>query len=145
MSSKVTPLSIILVSSGSKGYRLLFRYPFQAEKQQELVKRDLSDNPFALQTPEDDPYTISTNQSSTRQSCIISGELDNVLANILTPSNTDLCDQRFEVTVDDVKFVGHPLLVQDVNAKWRDDSSTREGSTINLFNVVFVLQVQAGV
>ncbi|XP_063962050.1 GATOR1 complex protein NPRL3-like [Lytechinus pictus] len=143
MSSKVTPLSIILVSSGSKGYRLLFRYPFQAEKQQELVKRDLSDNPFALQTPEDDPYTISTNQSSTRQSCIISGELDNVLANILTPSNTDLCDQRFEVTVDDVKFVGHPLLVQDVNAKWRDDSSTREGSTINLFNVVFVLQASA--
>ncbi|XP_072167611.1 GATOR1 complex protein NPRL3-like [Diadema setosum] len=144
MSSKVTPLSIILVSSGSKGYRLLFRYPFQAEEHEELVKRDQSDNPFALHATEDDVYSSSTSQSSRRQSCIVSGDLDNILANILSPSNHEMCDQRFEVTVDDDKFVGHPLLVQDVNAKWRaSTSSTREGSTINMFNVVFVLQASA--
>ena len=42
---------------------------------------------------------------------------DKILANILT-TKTGLCDRRFELTIDDVKFVGHPTLVQDVNTKW---------------------------
>ncbi len=42
---------------------------------------------------------------------------DKILANILT-TKTGLCDRRFELTIDDVKFVGQPTLVQDVNTKW---------------------------
>ena len=39
MSSKSAPLSVILVSSGSKGDKLLFRYPFNVEESTEVVQK----------------------------------------------------------------------------------------------------------
>ncbi len=50
----------------------------------------------------------------------------------------DLCGRRFEVKVDDVVFVGFPLLANTRNAQ---PTNKRETPTMVSFNVVFALQV----
>uniref|UniRef100_A0A3B3IPF9 Uncharacterized protein n=1 Tax=Oryzias latipes TaxID=8090 RepID=A0A3B3IPF9_ORYLA len=64
--SLLLPISVILVSSGSRGNKLLFRYPFQkvAESPSSLTAKQR--NPYALNTTVD---TLEDQDGDSRYVC----------------------------------------------------------------------------
>ncbi|XP_078807836.1 GATOR1 complex protein NPRL3 isoform X4 [Oryzias latipes] len=132
---KTSPISVILVSSGSRGNKLLFRYPFQkvAESPSSLTAKQR--NPYALNTTVD---TLEDQDGDSRFSDII-------LATILA-TKSDMCGKKFELKIDNVRFVGHPTLLQHspiMQVSKTDPSPKRELPTMILFNVVFALRANA--
>uniref|UniRef100_A0A8C5EID1 GATOR complex protein NPRL3 n=1 Tax=Gouania willdenowi TaxID=441366 RepID=A0A8C5EID1_GOUWI len=95
---KTSPISVILVSSGSRGNKLLFRYPFQRAAERPPAKLR---SPYALNTSGD---IIDDQDGDSRFSDII-------LATILA-TKSDMCGKKFELKIDNVRFVGHPTLLQ---------------------------------
>ncbi|XP_077979856.1 GATOR1 complex protein NPRL3-like isoform X2 [Glandiceps talaboti] len=132
--SKCNPIAVIIVSSGSRGDRLLFRYPYEFDGNKEVTKQNTSRNPYALREDKKDSKETA---SAGRGSGQLAGYSDEILTTILA-TKSELSGYKFELKVDDVKFVGHPTLVQDVNNRWRTRS--KEAPTMILFNVVFALQ-----
>ncbi|KAL9957123.1 hypothetical protein ACROYT_G038725 [Oculina patagonica] len=133
------PVSIILVTAGSRGQSLLFRYPFTPPCQTERRAKEIPKNRFALGKVEEN--TDLRNFSGIKDGHLI-GFSDSTLANILSP-NSDACGTKFELKVDEVLFVGHPTLAygrHDREFKRSDSSSRKDDVMMKLFNVVFVLQ-----
>lgn len=131
---EVNPLSIILVKSDSKGDRLLFRFPYR----EEAVESDHSTrrrNPYSVAAQEDCLQSPPPQTSN-----IINGRLvgftDEVLSTLFAVK-AELCDQKFELKVNDVRFVAHPTLLQSKTSK-----DEQNGSAI-LINIVFALYAQA--
>ncbi|KAK2143143.1 hypothetical protein LSH36_873g00006 [Paralvinella palmiformis] len=65
---------------------------------------------------------------------ILMGYSDDVLANLLTVK-AKLCASKFELKIDDVVFIGHPLLLHPVS----QETAKRELVTMISFNVVIAL------
>ena len=63
-----------------------------------------------------------------------------VLSNLCAVQSR-LVGQKFEVKVNDVRFVGHPISIQ---ADHRRTSNDENKSTIHLFHIVFALWVSTG-
>ena len=124
------PLAIILIKSGANGGRLLFRYPYFDQIGQPVPF--IRSNPYGLGLPEDDLIAMPEEDCSSN---IKNGQLygfsDETLVNILAVSKC-LCDAKFELKVNDVRFVGHPL-------------TTGRGSKsgIAMFHLVFALRAEA--
>nr|XP_020511552.1 GATOR complex protein NPRL3 isoform X1 [Labrus bergylta] len=145
---KTSPISVILVSSGSRGNKLLFRYPFQR----------VSECPSALTAKQRSPYALNTNgegledqdgdsreQSPLTDEQLVAGFSDIILATILA-TKSDICGKKFELKIDNVRFVGHPTLLQHpsiTQVSKTDPSPKREMPTMILFNVVFALRANA--
>uniref|UniRef100_A0A668AUE4 GATOR complex protein NPRL3 n=1 Tax=Myripristis murdjan TaxID=586833 RepID=A0A668AUE4_9TELE len=139
------PISVILVSSGSRGNKLLFRYPFQrvAECTSSLAAKQRS--PYALNTAGD----VLEDQDGDSRYCWSSSHLDKfsdiILATILA-TKSDMCGKKFELKIDNVRFVGHPTLLQHphiIQVSKTDPSPKREMPTMILFSVVFALRANA--
>ncbi|XP_064625379.1 GATOR1 complex protein NPRL3-like [Lineus longissimus] len=127
------PLGIILVSSGSKGDRLLFRYPFESTgNAEESVKSKKS--PYA-QIVTSDPFSQKRKLKSSIQNGELVGYTDTILTNLLAVKS-DLCGKKFELRIDDVLFVGFPLLLQSGSGV----SYRKDQPTMISFNVVFALR-----
>lgn len=136
------PVSIILVTAGSRGQNLLFRYPFSAPYHTERREKETPKNRFALAKAEEN--TDTRNFSGIKDGHLV-GFSDSTLANILSPL-PDACGTKFELKVDEVLFVGHPKLAykkQDQELKRNESSSRKDVVMMKLFNVVFVLQATA--
>ncbi|KAG5888473.1 hypothetical protein JTB14_022103 [Gonioctena quinquepunctata] len=132
---EVSPLSIILVKSDSKGDRLLFRYPFQTPKNKEPSSARRK-NPYTLPVTEDllqSPVQPSININREN----LTGFTDEVLSSLFVVKK-DLCNRKFELKVNDVRFVSHPTLLQLRNKQEKEDDSG-----IMLVNIVFALQALA--
>lgn len=104
---EVNPLSVILVKSDSKGDRLLFRYPFSTDNKpinhQKLCKK----NPYALIVNADSQSPpLSTSNISQGY---LTGLTDEVLSKLFAVK-PELYERKFELKVNDVRFVGHPTL-----------------------------------
>ncbi|CAL8303272.1 unnamed protein product [Merluccius merluccius] len=130
-----SPISVILVSSGSRGNKLLFRYPFQrlAESPSSPAKQR---SPYALMNTTGD--VLEDQDGDSRFSDII-------LATILA-TKSDICGKKFELKIDNVRFVGHPTLLQHphiIQVSKSDPSPKREMPTMILFSVVFALRANA--
>ncbi|XP_051865038.1 GATOR complex protein NPRL3 [Pristis pectinata] len=135
MGEETNPISVILVSSGSRGNKLLFRYPFQRhqEQQEEQTSKPRS------------PYALHSTAESTEDQDGDSRFSDVILATILA-TKSDMCGKKFELKIDNVRFVGHPTLLQHplgFQVSKLDPSPKREMPTMILFNVVFALRVNA--
>ncbi|KAJ8927611.1 hypothetical protein NQ314_019904 [Rhamnusium bicolor] len=129
---EVNPLSVILVKSDSKGDRLLFRYPFQIQENSE-PSNTRRKNPYTLPIVEDllqSPPQPSSNMNKGN----LTGFTDEVLSSLFAVK-FELCNRKFELKVNDVRFVSHPTLLQ-LRTK-QDDSG------IMLINIVFALQALA--
>ncbi|XP_055317469.1 GATOR complex protein NPRL3 [Sitodiplosis mosellana] len=131
---EVNPLSIILVKSDSKGDRLLFRYPYRVESN-ETSYQNKRRNPYSIPAQEDilqspPPQTSNIHQGQ------LSGFTDEVLSTLFAVK-AELCNQKFELKVNDVRFVAHPTLMQSKIGK-----EEPSGSSI-LINIVFALYAQA--
>ncbi|XP_055376971.1 GATOR complex protein NPRL3 [Condylostylus longicornis] len=136
---EVNPLSIILVKSDSKGDRLLFRYPYRMEAPT-INKETKRQNPYSMQLSDD-----VLQSSSSQTSNIIKGQLtgfsDEVLSTLFAVKQ-ELCNKKFELKVNDVRFVGHPALMQ-ANNKQQDERQGQTSTSHILINIVFALYAQA--
>ncbi|KAG4074067.1 hypothetical protein HA402_014272 [Bradysia odoriphaga] len=119
---EVNPLSIILVKSDSKGDRLLFRYPFTIKSNESNQKKKR--HPYSLVTQEDVLQSPLPQTSNIHQGQL-SGFTDEVLSTLFAVK-PELCNQKFELKVNDVRFVAHPTYMQSI-----------------LINIVFALHAQA--
>ncbi|GAB5583293.1 GATOR complex protein NPRL3 isoform X1 [Prionailurus iriomotensis] len=75
---------------------------------------------------------------------LVAGFSDVILATILA-TKSEMCGQKFELKIDNVRFVGHPTLLQHAlgQVSKTDPSPKREAPTMILFNVVFALRANA--
>ncbi|XP_038839074.1 GATOR complex protein NPRL3-like isoform X1 [Salvelinus namaycush] len=145
---KTSPISVILVTSGSRGNKLLFRYPFQrvADCTSSFTTKQRS--PYALNTTGDvleDPDGDSREQTPLTDEQLVAGFSDIILATILA-TKSDMCGKKFELKIDNVRFVGHPTLLQHphtIQVSKIDPSPKREMPTMILFSVVFALRANA--
>ncbi|CAH1794229.1 unnamed protein product [Owenia fusiformis] len=130
----IKPIGVILVTSGSKGDRLLFRYPFESGECETNSKSQQSNNPYAVQISED-IHDLRKAPASSLANGNLFGYSETVLANLLAVKST-LCGRKFELKIDDVILVGHPTLLEVA-------SSSQQQSSMISFNVVFLLKSNA--
>uniref|UniRef100_A0A673VTY9 GATOR complex protein NPRL3 n=1 Tax=Salmo trutta TaxID=8032 RepID=A0A673VTY9_SALTR len=132
---QTSPISVILVTSGSRGNKLLFRYPFQR----------VADCTSSLTTKQRSPYALNTTGDVLEDPDGDSRFSDIILATILA-TKSDMCGKKFELKIDNVRFVGHPTLLQHphtIQVSKTDPSPKREMPTMILFSVVFALRANA--
>ncbi|KAH8405006.1 hypothetical protein KR222_002903 [Zaprionus bogoriensis] len=128
---EVNPLAVILVYFDSKGDRLLYRYPYQTlgqtfklEESREEPTKNKKRNPFAIANPDDllqTPTHLIHNQSQSQSQNQTQGQgqgqlqgfADDVLS-ALFAVKPQLCNQKFELKLNDVRFVSHPTLISVV-------------------------------
>ncbi|CAG9770183.1 unnamed protein product [Ceutorhynchus assimilis] len=133
---EVSPLSIILVKSDSKGDRLLFRYPFQVQETIQTPSK-VRKNLYAFQGLEETIQSAVIVSTSNISKGTITGFSDEVLSSLFAVK-TDLCNKKFELKVNDVRFVSHPTLIQLKNKQ-----ADKDDSGIMLINIVFALSALA--
>ncbi|XP_065846842.1 GATOR1 complex protein NPRL3-like [Oscarella lobularis] len=124
------PLSVFLVTCGSRGDRLLFRYPHQSPIDAPQRAKALNRNPYALRDPDDGSESIRS------PGVELSEYPGDVLAGLLTPK-VPMCDQKFQLTVDKVTFVGHPSFSAGTAQGLLSSKSNFQ------FNIVFALPADA--
>ncbi|XP_066144429.1 GATOR complex protein NPRL3 isoform X1 [Euwallacea fornicatus] len=132
---EVNPLSVILVKSDSKGDRLLFRYPFHIQENKQKSSKARK-NPYTLPSA-DETLQTPTICSSNINKGVLTGFSDEVLSSLFAVK-TDLCNKKFELKVNDVRFVSHPTLLQLKNKQ-----TDKDDSGIMLINIVFALSALA--
>ncbi|MEJ1287567.1 nitrogen permease regulator-like 3 [Cricetulus griseus] len=134
MGDNTSPISVILVSSGSRGNKLLFRYPFQRSQEHPASQTNKPRSRYAVNNTGEH---IDDQDGDSRFS-------DVILATILA-TKSEMCGQKFELKIDNVRFVGHPTLLQHAlgQVSKTDPSPKREAPTMILFNVVFALRANA--
>ncbi|XP_056390489.1 GATOR complex protein NPRL3 isoform X3 [Hyla sarda] len=134
MGENTSPISVILVSSGSRGNKLLFRYPFQRTPETQSLQTNNPRSCYALNNTGDNAEDPDGDSKFS----------DVILATILA-TKSDMCGKKFELKIDNVRFVGHPTLLQHAlyQVSKTDPSPKRETPTMILFNVVFALRANA--
>nr|CAD7198789.1 unnamed protein product [Timema douglasi] len=139
------PLSIIFVKSDSKGDRLLFRYPYAADTKTESSLQNRRKNPYSLTVTEDLLQTPPP-QTSNIYKGHLTGFSDEVLSTLFAVK-PELCESKFELKVNDVRFVGHPTLLQSGSGGNRNTGNSgpinKENPSIILINIVFALRATA--
>ncbi|XP_023178287.2 GATOR complex protein NPRL3 [Drosophila hydei] len=155
---EVNPLAVILVYFDSKGDRLLYRYPYHTlgqphkleEPREELVNKKR--NPFAV-AHTDDLLQTPTQQSQNQGTGQLQGFADDVLS-ALFAVKPQLCNQKFELKLNDVRFVSHPTLISSASTVQANASNNQTLATSStaasaakkqqmLINIVFALHAQA--
>nr|XP_042717496.1 GATOR complex protein NPRL3 isoform X8 [Chrysemys picta bellii] len=147
MGESTSPISVILVSSGSRGNKLLFRFPFQRGPEHPAAQAGKPRSRYAVNSTNDN---TEDQDGDSREQCpltdeqLVSGFSDVILATILA-TKSDMCGKKFELKIDNVRFVGHPTLLQHAlgQVSKTDPSPKREMPTMILFNVVFALRANA--
>lgn len=169
------PLGVFLVESGSKGDHLLFRFPFATS----FLKRNNSgssgndnENPYAVidessqavaasaphsgaadifHTASGDFRPRSSSQADPYVTAVMSLS-DKVLTDLFAVK-PQLCDQKFEVKINDIRFVGHPINFgpryseddkkPDVKGGDEEKKCTRPASDLLTVSIIFALKASA--
>lgn len=140
--TELHPLSIILVESGSKGDRLLFRFPHLMEETSPATSNHKMGR-YTAAVSEDVFSPCPEIFSNIRHHRIV-GFSDKLLSNLCTVQPAS-AGRRFEVKVSDVRFVGHPTIVKHTSRRSSASSSSDDAhkSAVHLFNIVFALWAKA--
>lgn len=133
----VNPLSIILVKNGSRGDRLLFRYPYSVDTTLETKTKNNRANPYSVITEGNTQISLMPHTSNISNGKLV-GFSDKVMSNLFAVKS-ELCDSKFELKVNDVRFVGHPVRLNP-SKSYSQPQDKRKSSTIILFNIVFALK-----
>lgn len=159
---KTRPLGIFLVESGPKGDHLLFRFPVPDAVRAE---EDITDNPYAVidessqavaasaphsaandlfpiasrdQSPQ---HTVSHSHSDPHIATVM--ELSDKVLSDLFAVKPQLCDQKFEVKINDIRFVGHPIHFGSKNTDTDEAEKSRPISELLTLNLVFAVEASA--
>ncbi|KAJ1529543.1 hypothetical protein ONE63_006315 [Megalurothrips usitatus] len=144
---EANPISVILVNSDSKGDRLLFRFPYATDPRQhgENCQQIRRRNPYAL-TVNADLLQSQPAQTSNIQHGRLTGFTDEVLSTLFAVK-PELCERKFELKVNDVRFVGHPIQLpassQSRSSLGGSGSKLDTPSHTILINMVFALHATA--
>lgn len=132
--SETNPMGIYVVKNDSKGDKLLFRYPFyNLHKPNVVIKKD----DHLRKWPPPPNKREPKEQTAVKPNNLI--EFSDDVISSLFAVKMDLCEQKFELKVNNVRFVGHPIKIQisgGVNDK-------PESPSFILFNIVFALDAFA--
>ena len=137
--NSLDPLCFILVKSGAHGGKLLFKYPFSnhSEVHNESLHCNCSGgNPYKLTLSEDLLNQRENVEHSNIQQGQLHGLSDETLANLFSVSK-DLCGSKFELKVNDVRFVGHPVSLEPDEGS---GSSSSRRTTLTMFHIVIALR-----
>ncbi|XP_065653440.1 GATOR1 complex protein NPRL3-like [Hydra vulgaris] len=138
-----TPISILLVVSGSRGERLLYRYPFN-----DPCCEHVQTNKNNLKSSFKSPYArvksphVALSQTHFLQNGELYGFSDVLLATLLVPK---IVETNFEVKIDKLKLVGYPVLMTGYednafeDCVIEDDHPLNEDVTNKIIHVVFAL------
>ncbi|XP_058985169.1 GATOR complex protein NPRL3 isoform X2 [Musca domestica] len=161
---EINPIAVILVYMDSKGDRLLYRYPYAADKSLNnqnlsysvnnslphvdssgsLTQKSGSDglqkkrHRFALQNSDDLLQTQPLNSAGNiaiSKAGQLQGFSDDVLAPLFAVK-PQLCNQKFELKVNDVRFVSHPTLVPRREQQLQQQRSNFISQLTNVTSVV---------
>lgn len=141
----MSPLSIFLVKRGGSGDRILFRYPYSDQpRAKEKTGQSDQDNPYAI-IPED-LYSVERDDQDRLDASSLITFPNKELSNLFAVSQS-LCGSKFELKIDDVRFVGHPYSLEWTEEEklnsWR---SYVEGATFNqtmsMFHVIIALPAE---
>lgn len=138
---ETSPLSIFFVKSGSSGNRLLFRYPYDESFQTDPDLAGFVNNSEA------EPDWLQFKS--------VINESDDALCNMFSV-HSNLCGQKFEIKINSIRHVGHPISLLQSNQNHITDPSSEtlpghhtrstqasRGDTTS-FNIVCALRVSAG-
>lgn len=135
--SETNPMCIYLVKNDSKGDKLLFRYPFHSFGGPVKVslndhKRSLHKDAGLEKTARPHDLTIFT---------------DDVISSLFAVK-MELCDRKFELKVNNVRFIGHPMQLQtggnESNSGGGEGGNKKPQSpSIIMINIVFALDAFA--
>ncbi|GFQ68139.1 GATOR complex protein NPRL3 [Trichonephila clavata] len=131
---ETNPIGLFLVTSGSKGDRLLFRYPFIIEVDKDIDDKKNKKSPYAILNDNKDDLHILQEEFCASNECSLTG-FDDKLLSTLFAVKPELCGEKFELKIENVRFIGHPTHLSHI--------SNREKTTITMFHVVFALHADA--
>lgn len=123
---ETNPLCIYLVKNDSKGEKLLFRYPFCN-----------FDNPIKLNATDKRSLHKDAAVDKTVRPHDLNDFTDDVIASLFAVK-IELCDRKFELKVNNVRFVGHPLLLHTSGSSGGPGKKP-ESPSIIILNIVFAL------
>ena len=132
------PLGIFLVNCDSKGQRVLFRFPYANDKIQETRKKRNKSNPYALHVIEDTLYSSNTLKVKLDKLSEFSDELLSTLFAV----KPKFIGHRFEIKINDIRFIGHPTVIEPYSGIGSMEGKAGDLSTI-LIHVVFALRASA--
>lgn len=132
------PIGILLVKSDSKGHRLLFRYPYIDDKKHEIRQKFTRNTPYSLQIIEDTLYRPNVVKSKLDKLTEFSDELLSTLLAV----KSKFSENKFELKVNDIRFIGHPTLIQQYSGINSLHGKVDSPSCI-LVHVVFALRASA--
>ncbi|XP_022669900.1 GATOR complex protein NPRL3-like [Varroa jacobsoni] len=108
----LSPLGVFLVRRDANGSRLLFKYPFQPAKD---PRSDVGPrNPYAIEDSDENLF----HSRSAWTGDVFEGNYvkisDEQISNLFACPQ-GLCNEKFELKVNNVRFVGHPIMVQQTD------------------------------
>lgn len=115
---ETSPLSILFVKSSSRGNRLLFRYPYDDGGGSVQPDGTLDTESFVLQQQ-------TSNEADWTQYRNIIAEADETLCNIFSV-RPNLCGHKFEIKINNVRHVGHPISLLPSKASKSSVSNSTE-------------------
>ncbi|KAF9354244.1 Nitrogen permease regulator-like 3 [Mortierella sp. NVP85] len=111
-------VGIIIVTNSSRGHHFVFKYPREGHDD----TKQLSNRPVVSRAKSDhhsgDDYQVTPK---------VFGYDPPFLANLLSPKLA-LCDKRFQLTVDDLTFIGHPVSLTGPEFRQRRDYWKRKNA-----------------
>lgn len=125
--SETNPMCIYLVKNDSKGDKLLFRYPlcsFGEPVEESANDRKWSLHKEAAMDIKEQPHKLVD-------------FTDDVVSNLFAVK-MEQCDRKFELKVNNIRFIGHPIQIQTSGTE-----DEPESPSIILINIVFALDAFA--
>lgn len=127
-------MCIYLVKNDSKGDKLLFRYPFYSIG--DPVKASLNDQKQSLHKESNIDKPVRPHE--------LNDFTDDVISSLFAVK-TELCGKKFELKVNNVRFIGYPIQIQiESNKRGKHRGKKKpESPSIILINIVFALDSSA--
>lgn len=133
----INPVGILLVKSDSKGHRLLFRYPFVSKSEAETGKKYVRQTPYSLHITEDPLYQTNSMKNNGSELTEFSDDLLSTLFAV----KSKFYGHKFELKVNNMRFVGHPANIQQYSGS--NSKKKPDGPSSILIHFVFVLKASA--
>ncbi|KRZ52783.1 ER membrane protein complex subunit 3 [Trichinella nativa] len=130
------PLSLFIVVKTPKEDRMLYMYPPLENEKKPNQRNQVMHSPYTV--VESGTTWHQHNYKTSIKDGKLFGFDDEILAFLFTVL-PKMCDQMMHIKINDVRFIGYPVLLNSLNAECEDE----ELPNILLYNVIFAIQATA--